>query len=194
MTFLNDTSFTFLQYIFTRFLVQVNSKTKIVCEVGQQRLKLSAVNMRPIRLTECIFILEFVKDRKNDDVYVPIMVEYHVSTKDDKDPAMKRMVNLFKMAYKIDLDTSMNLTDVYSQMARMKGKYVNAVVKHKSYNVYVNGKKVYDDSEITRRVFGYHEPKTTRVAYLSRIRCEDKPFLSREINFHNLIDPPVDQK
>ena len=194
MSFLSDRTYTFLQYLFAKKTVMIGTKTKTVCEVGQQKLRLSAINMRPMKETQCMFILEFLKDKHIEEVYVPIVIEYTVSIKNGPDEMMTRLINLIRMAFKETLDVSKNLPDVYTQLARLRGRYVNAVVKHKSTVVQEKGRVVYDDSVITKELFGKNEPKTDRSAYIARVRHIDRPYQSYEINYYTLIDPPKDPK
>lgn len=194
MTFLNRRTEYFLYYLFTKQIVAVNTKTKTVCEVGQQRLRLFAINMRPMKETQCVFILEFIKDKRNDEVYQPIVIEYTVSVKDGPDANMTKLTNLIRMAFKEHITIDKGLVDVYSQLARMRGRYVNAIIKHKTFIVMDKGKVVYDDSLYVRELFGNMEPKTDHVAYIYRIRHESKPYHSTEINYFTLIDPPKDHK
>lgn len=190
MTFLSDFSEWYLQYIFRKKVLQQGSKFKTVIEVGQQRLKLVSINTRPLKQYTSMYIFEVGKDKKEDEMYMPIIIEYTVSVKDGvADDSGLRMANFVKMAFATPLDFSSNDTNnIFAQLLKHKGKYFNAVIKHKVKLIFKDSKPLYDDDPMVIKHFGKYVFQDLHSAYVSKVRPEDKPFHSIDIDYYTLID------
>jgi len=183
-----------LNHIFKKKYITSGSSTNVVTEGVRQQLRLMTVNMRPLKQTQCLFILEFRKDSKNDELYMPLVMEYTVTLNGSVDDGGKRLANLIKMAFNVIIDYSSNdLVQVFGQLHKRKGKYIHDIIKHSTKIVRENGKIVYDDSIEDRELFGKHEIKKDHSAYIFKVSCIDKPFYSHEVNYRNLIDPPREE-
>lgn len=190
MSFLTDKTEAYLYYLFRKKVLEHGSKVKTVTEVGQQALKVTEVGVRPLRVDQALYVLIVCKDKTEEEQYVPITLEYKVTVTDGQpDIEGRKLSNFMYKAFDHHLDYSGGPSGVYTQLAKHKNKYFNAIIRHKvKLQTDGNGKPVYDQdplvcAHVSRTLF-----MNTHLAYIQNVRPVDHKFRSSDIDWHNLFD------
>lgn len=180
----------YLNYLFERKTLTLNSQTKPVIEVGPQVLMLSKVNIRPMTINKSMYVFELVKESL-EEKYIPIIKSYTVSLINNKpDEECQRMTIFVKRAFDKDINfKKQSFIEIFDIMNKCKKQHFNAIVGHNRELVLSKGLPVPDKSEVVVKALGNYQFKTRYSAMIMDARTLDSDFLTKDYDVFKLIRP-----